>query len=150
VFRFIPLLLVLPVSTLAAPAPDSLPPQRLEFSLDGDMSPEAGASNLLSLYGLFGRLEDHLISPRLPNEQGFLLRSLGVGVRLGKLVFLDPIPSYYADVLQHEVFGHGYRARQFEYEGIRYHFYLPPPFGRGGAYTQWQYPAGVVPTPDQA
>ena len=51
------------------------------------------------------------------------------------VLFWDPV-NYMSAVVQHEVFGHGYRARSIPTAKVdKYTFNVPPPYGRGGAAT---------------
>jgi hypothetical protein len=151
--RPIPLALALLVSASAAaevaPAASAAPAaSSSRLLIDPDLSAETGAEDIITLFDLTCRLEDRVLKPRPFEEQGFVLRTGGIVYRLGKLLFLDGIPSHYADVFQHEYFGHGYRARELGYRDLRYHFELPPPFGDGSAYTSWRYPDTLPPSMD--
>jgi len=62
--------------------------------------------------------------------------------RIGELVlFWDPA-NYAEMVVQHEVFGHGYRVRSLGRSKAHvenYHIGAPPPYGEGGGYTGYEY-----------
>lgn len=52
-------------------------------------------------------------------------------------LFWDPL-CYAETVVQHEVFGHGYRIRSLKDAKVEgYSFSLPPPFGKGGGATSF-------------
>lgn len=88
--------------------------QQYKIILDEDLSPYAGASALGSTYNFYKYLDDRLV-PSSAGKTGF-----GWGVaRIGHLS-VDYVISSYFMVFQHEVFGHGYRAREFDFSHIGY------------------------------
>lgn len=126
-------------------APDSA---GLLLRWDRNLSPAAGADNLLFAYGAFGRLEDRLLPTRLFEEERFAGRALSIAYRLGKVACLDLPAAQSLPLVQHEVFGHGWRAREEGYGHIRYDLSPPPPYGPGEGLTSWTYPDGFAPTDD--
>lgn len=82
--------------------------------VDKHFSPYAGAYLMQDGYTAFKTLDDIYI----PSSEGkrSLLWSLG---RTGKL-YLEMMLSSFMMVAQHEVFGHGYRAREFDFSHIGY------------------------------
>lgn len=121
-------------------------PPRYMFTYDKDISSRAGADNLLGAYNLITGWEDRFLPPRWTEENRFLSKLGGIAYRLGKIALLDTRISMYATLFQHEVFGHGYRAREFGYEDIEYSF--GPPF-KGGGMTRFRYTDARSPTWDQ-
>lgn len=110
-----------------APAPFAL-------HVDQYLSPNVGSPTLLSIHDSVRRGEENLwkTSPEVRSDR--LMRAMQMG-----LVYL-PV-SYFTTVIQHEVFGHGYRIRSFgkdvaHVEG--YQFGTPPPFGDGGGGTGYE------------
>ncbi|MCB1109005.1 MAG: hypothetical protein KDK44_05045, partial [Chlamydiia bacterium] len=99
--------------------------------LDRDLSPHAGSPSLLSIHDGVRRGEERLWKTDFRSDR--LIRALKMGT-----VYL-PV-SYFATVVQHEVFGHGYRIRSFGKDIAhveRYAFGAPPPFGYGGGGTSY-------------
>lgn len=120
---------------------------RLMLTYDTHLSPAAGADNLLTAYYTLAGIEDRFLKPKWTEEDRFFPKCGGIVYRMGKLVFIDyPLLAVYADLFQHEVFGHGYRAREFGYEDIEYQF--GPPF-TGGGQTSYHYPGSTGATWDQ-
>jgi hypothetical protein len=141
-FLFAPLLLAsLPQAQPAATGIDVnqlWQPPRYMLTYDPDLSSRAGADNLLGAYYLITGVEDRFLPPKWNEENRFLTKLGGIGYRLAKLSFVDyPLLSVYPYFFQHEVFGHGYRAREFGYKDIEYSF--SGPFSGGGAQTRFRY-----------
>lgn len=116
--------------------------------IDTDQGPRAGADNMLFLHGAFGRLEDRLLPVRiLVREQG-LARAGNIAWRLGKAVLVDQAAAAWLPVLQHEVYGHGWRAREAGYGDLAYEIDPPQPYGFGEGSTSWSYAPSQAPGPD--
>ncbi len=126
-----------------APAPGGL------LWIERHLGPAAGAENLLFAHGAFSRIENRLLPTRLFEEENLFTRLLSIAYRLGKYTYLDWPAAAYLDVAQHELFGHGYRARAAGYEDIRFEVAMPPPYGRGDGLTVYSYPAGYRPGMDE-
>jgi len=112
-------------------------PATFEICWDIDMSPYAGGEDLLFGTRLIERGEACLISKSpLAYSKSMYARAW----RLSEL-FLTWMPlNYMAMVVQHEVFGHGYRIRDIDggrAEVKGYSFNAPPPYGPGGAATSY-------------
>ncbi len=106
------------------------------LNLIGDLyySPYTGAESLLTLSQGIQYVENWAVKKPNPPHRGWT-PSLE---RLGELLLCWEPYNYMSGVVQHEVFGHGYRARSFRKEGVRvrkYKFGFPPPFGPGGGVT---------------
>ncbi len=102
---------------------------------------QVGAKNLILLNGL----ESELIQILIPDERinsSFSDRSSGIGLRLLKIAIWNSYTTYYSILFQHEIFGHGARARELGYKDVSYRILLPYPFGRGGGYTYFDWGAG--------
>jgi hypothetical protein len=129
--------------------PDTPTPGGLLW-IDKHLSPSAGAANLLFAHGALSRIENRLLPTRLFEEENRFDRLLSFSYRLGKLTFLDLPAAYCLYLLQHEVFGHGWRAREEGYgEHVRYEFQPPPPYGSGGGLTRYSFPEGADPGVDE-
>lgn len=145
---------VLFAASLSLAAPQSRwsepgPPGRQLLWLDPDHSSLSGAENILFLDAALGRLEDRILPVRLFGNETIPLRLVSATYRLAKLAFLDLMPAAYLPLVQHEVFGHGYRAREAGYMDIGYELGAPPPYGLGDGSTSWSYPASFIPSPDE-
>ncbi len=101
--------------------------QNYELIVDQYWSPYSGAALNETAFHLYTYLDD----TELPSSENkiTLLWSLG---RTGKLLF-ESVLSNYLMLVQHEVFGHGYRARSLGISGISYRIdldggatYVPP------------------------
>lgn len=123
---------------------ESSPFDSFQFLCDRHFSPHAGGENLLSLHRGLERLEER--SP-LKDQRGFL-----PGLARASELILGWMPiNYLTMVVQHEVFGHGYRVRDLG-KGVasvsKYSFNVPPPFGPGGAATYFIFK--TMPSPTQS
>lgn len=100
---------------------------------DRYFSPKVGSENLLSIYKGLEAIETAYVKEAIDVSWGArLLRFAEMGL------IWDPLGQLTA-VCQHEIFGHGYRARAME-EGrmkvIKYKIEMPAPYGYGGGMTQ--------------
>jgi hypothetical protein len=110
------------------------------FLLDKSFSSPVGAENLLSLHQLTYTVENNLLKASWWDESSRVGKSLGISYRFGKMVLLDNIIDEFTVLLQHEVYGHGARAREYESNNIKYSLNLYPPYGKGGGSTSFNYP----------
>jgi hypothetical protein len=104
------------------------------FIADPYFSPYAGAEDLIITHKL---IENSYLERLTQTYQTNPARwaQLARGAEL--FFFWDPL-NYFSMVVQHEVFGHGYRVRNLpdpDTNVIKYAFNLPPPYGPGGAAT---------------
>lgn len=107
-----------------------------EASYDINMSPYAGGENLLLATEIVeqGNL---YIGKHLPLDN-----PLGVVWRASELCALYLPLNFFTSVVQHEVFGHGYRIRDINHDLVSvlgYHFSWPPPYGNGSASTSFSF-----------
>lgn len=104
---------------------------------DIHFSPYAGGEDILFAHRTLERAEGYLIG------LGPVYYSTEPSARLWRFseLYMGWLPvNYLATVVQHEIFGHGYRIRDInrgraKVEG--YKFNVPPPFGEGGASTHY-------------
>lgn len=121
-----------------SPAPfEILAPAPYAICYDIDMSPYAGGEDLL-----FGTrlLEKASTSIMKKTPLSYSKAMYSRAWRLNELVFVWLPLNYFAMVVQHEVFGHGYRIRDINHGKVRvlgYHFSSPPPYGSGNASTHF-------------
>jgi hypothetical protein len=109
------------------------------FMVDKGFSSPVGAENLLSVHQLTYTLENGLLKTSWWDETGVVGKSLGISYRLGKTVLVDNIIDEFTVLVQHEVYGHGARAREYELSNIKYSLTPFPPYGRGDGSTAFNY-----------
>lgn len=112
----------------------SAAPPTLNLIVDPYFSPYIGADDLLTLSAGVQYCEDWVIKKPIPPQRGWI-PSL---TRLSELILFWEPYNYASMVVQHEVFGHGYRGRTFHSDGVsvkKYKFGVPPPYGPGGGAT---------------
>ena len=105
------------------------------FVLSPQMQMQVGAVDLTTLHQIVCHYENRLVG-LLPNERKNLAgKLLGVSVRLGKTIYIDlPIARWFT-IVQHEVFGHGARVREFRGEAS---YTLYHPWSRKRAFTSFR------------
>lgn len=112
-----------------------------EICYDLNMSPYAGANNLLfvteiaELYQPFSECTSW--TTRI--------------ARLSELILFYLPVNYFASIVQHEVFGHGYRIRNIHHGIVTvagYNFSFPPPYGPGDASTHFYLDPNKITTTD--
>src|SRR6185369_9103745 len=116
----------------AAPPPTPL-------LVDRWMSPGAGATVTNGVARLVAHGEDQFVPLRLFSDEGKLRRGTNAGYRLLKLALFDDPQENWLRVANHEVFGHGGRLRELFDGDISYDLPLPPPYGRGGGATFFEF-----------
>ncbi len=111
---------------------------------DIDFSPYSGGEDVLFAHRILERTEGYFIgkSPIYYSKQAAARMW-----RLSELVFIWLPINYLATVVQHEVFGHGYRLRDTPRAHVSgYHFGTPPPYGSGGGATSYYYSTNFTTT----
>jgi hypothetical protein len=125
------MLLALPSAASAQPSPPAV------LLIDRDMTPAAGAADVLAVQRLLATFEDSVLPVRL-SESTPSRAALGIAYRVGKWAVLDLPQDSFLMVAAHEVFGHGARLREMDARGIGYEFRAPPPYGSGNAATSFE------------
>src|ERR1043166_397109 len=115
---------------------------------DPDMTAGAGATVTNAVARLVAGAEDRLVPLRLFEERGRLRQSANAAYRFTKLALFDEPQENWFRVANHEVFGHGARLRELFDAHIAYQLPAPPPYGRGGGATFFEF--GDTPTVEQA
>jgi hypothetical protein len=106
---------------------------------DPNMTVGAGATLTVTGGTALARGEDAFVPHRLFSEFGAPRRTANVAFRLLKLSWFDWPQEQLLLVVNHEMFGHGARARE-RFDGpIRYRFNPPSPYGTGGASTSFVF-----------
>lgn len=116
----------------------TMAPVTNQLTYDLNWSPYAGGQDLLFADRVLEKFETYMLSSTcMAYEKTSFARFL----RLSELVAIWLPINYFAMVLQHEVFGHGYRIRDLnEHQLARvsgYEFNGPPPYDWGGAATSY-------------
>jgi hypothetical protein len=137
-----PWLMCLAVSLVYANATSAQPaaPPPTPVLIDGAMSPGAGATVTNALARLLARGEDQFVPLRLFRDDGRLRRGANAAYRFLKLGLFDDPQENWLRVANHEVFGHGGRLRELFDGHISYELPPPPPYGRGGGATFFEFP----------
>lgn len=112
---------------------------------DASGSPYVGAYDLGFLHRGVYKLTDKL----LPDSIGKAKSVSSIGYRVGKLVLLDGPIDDFISLIQHEVFGHGARYREFGSHNNTYELNLSFPYGSGGGSAMSNYAIGERPTSQQ-
>lgn len=130
------------VTPLAGQDPGSL-------VVDRDLSMRMGAEDLLTVQRELARVPDLVLPTKLGDENGFGGKLGGILYRLARFSLVDNLVPVFGRVVQHEVFGHGARAREFDWPAS-YSLELPPPLGDGGGSTTARFPDGFTVTSTEA
>lgn len=85
------------------------------LTFDRHFSPITGADAMLTILRGYQALDDALV-PSSVGDKSFGM----IAGRIGKLLFIEGILTSTQMIAQHEVFGHGYRAREFHVPNLRY------------------------------
>jgi len=77
------------------------------------------------------------LRPSWSDENNFEKKLLGLSYRLSKTILFDDVFDHLAFLIQHEIFGHGARYREFGYTDNSYRLHLIFPYGdsKGWAFT---------------
>ncbi len=106
------------------------------FIVDPYLSPYVGADDLLIAHKLVQYSSIQQLT-NLYQTNPALWAKISRGAEL--VLFWEPV-NYMSTVVQHEVFGHGYRVRSSPYAMVDFYtFNVPPPFGPGGAATGFSF-----------
>jgi hypothetical protein len=146
---WLPPLLAIAVSISATHVAAAQSTSNTTVLFDQDMSPAAGATLTLFVGRALAGAEDRVVPLRLFEEKGKLRRGANATYRLAKLLLFDQPQENWLRVANHELFGHGGRIRELFPGGhISYELPAPPPYGRGGGATSFEYTH--IPTVEEA
>ena len=111
------------------------------FQADPHLSPYTGANNLISIHQLVENATHHNTWDKTTfGHRAARFLELYLGWRPLNVMTM---------VTQHEVFGHGYRIREFDKDVAKIHSYeigLPFPYGLGGGATAYEVGEKMTPT----
>jgi hypothetical protein len=111
-----------------------------KLTYDLNMSPYAGANDLLFATDVVERFQPF-------KGESWKMRA----ARACEMAFFYLPLNYFTSVVQHEVFGHGYRIRDINHGrvwGASYEFTLPPPYGPGNGSTNFYIDSDQITTTD--
>jgi hypothetical protein len=103
-------------STFENTETNALKREPVGLTFDRYFSPTTGADAMISVLRAYQVLDDAVI----PNSAGDQHFGMIMG-RIGKLIFIEGLLTSTQTIAQHEIFGHGYRAREFHVPNLRYH-----------------------------
>ena len=116
---------------------------------DQNQSQQFGSENIITTHNLLYNFSDSLIPHKLWNEDKFGHKVGGVGYRAIKLGLLDFQIDWFLTLIQHEVFGHGSRYREFGYSNISYELNLFYPYGQANGRANFSNPYQYLSTEEQ-
>ncbi len=132
--------------------PETSPPFELlakapyQLCYDIHMSPYAGGEDLLFGTRLIEKVSTSLIKK---TDFAYSKEMFARAWRLNEMTLVWLPLNYFTMVVQHEVFGHGYRIRDIHHgkaEVTGYHFSFPPPYGSGDASTHFLISSSITTT----
>lgn len=107
--------------------------------VDRSLTVGAGASIATVAADAIAGAEELVVPPRLFDERGVTRRTANIAYRVLRYTLFDLPQERWIRVANHEVFGHGGRLRE-RFDGpIRYGVDPPPPYGRGGGVTYFEF-----------
>ncbi|GJM31491.1 MAG: hypothetical protein DHS20C18_04920 [Saprospiraceae bacterium] len=98
---------------------------RYHLLYEQDLGEHFGAENLLAINHAWSKLDERYLPKHLFSEDKEWTNR---AYRFAKLLFIDYPFAFVLPSLQHEYFGHGYRARQYGSQVTELKLTLPPPF----------------------
>jgi hypothetical protein len=117
--------------------------------VDKTFSTFTGAENLLAIDHVAYTFENKLLLSTWFDENNVAGKTMGISYRLGKTMMLDAVFDEYVALLQHEVYGHGARAREYGSSDITYSLNLSYPYGSSIGLTSFDYPSDKPFSSDQ-
>lgn len=105
------------------------------FIIDDNISAIVAARDLTSIHEITTAYEQARLPQRFTDESTYGTKILGRFYRLGKTIFAEDIEDFMLSLVQHEVFGHGARLREFGDEHVTYGLHVFPPYGSGSGVT---------------
>jgi hypothetical protein len=127
------------VAALAGAAVCCAPPvfsaDEYTFLLDRRHSMVIGARNLVTIQRGLSVAEDRWLGTAWFDEAGASRKTAGILGRMAKTVLVDNVVDHMTYLVQHEVFGHGARYREFGFTDNDYNLNPPSPYGNGGGWA---------------
>ena len=140
-FRILKVILIILLCTVQH---FSIETTKYNLILDSKLSPLSGATIIDSSYMISHTLKDRLFNDlnTIPisysswnNLKPYVSNPLASTLyRILGIYFLDLPFSLYLMSINHNVFGHGYRLREFDFSQIHYNIGAPFPYGAGHGY----------------
>lgn len=113
----------------------AFPQAQYYLCFDKTLSEDVGAENIITFHKALYSFENKYLPLKLTEENTALKKLGGISYRLGKS-FISYNLSYLGGLVQHEVFGHGSRYREYGQTESSYHLSLPFPLGKGSGFAQ--------------
>jgi len=112
------------------------------FLFDKNFSCISSSYNIISLHQLLVYQQNKLLKPKLFHEGSLPRKTLGIIYRISKTILIDMLIDEYLMLVQHEVFGHGDKFREFNL--INHTYKMNPfwPYGDGSGWAWADYPNG--------
>jgi hypothetical protein len=101
-----------------------------------NISPYCAAEDLYTLHAALYTFEEDVLAPNKTLDSTESGAAFRLPFRLARFMLLDLPIDYMPMLIQHEVFGHGYRGIEAGYRDASYSLHFPPPFEDGHGYAQ--------------
>ena len=112
------------------------------FLFDKKSSCISSSYNIISVHQLLVYQQNKLLKPKLFHERSFPRKTLGIIYRISKGILIDMLIDEYLMLVQHEVFGHGDKFREFNLINHTYEMNPFWPYGDGSGWASADYPNG--------
>lgn len=116
--------------------PDANAQFRYSLIYDKTGSSIAGAKNLFTLHKAIYSFTDDILPVQLHDENTFIKKIPGIGYRIFKTAIIDFQIDYLTSIIQHQIFGHGAKMREYGLTENLHHVEPFFPFGDGSAYSK--------------
>lgn len=112
------------------------PQSYFSIIFDKNKSEVFGAHNLIVAHHTAYDFTDKILPNNFFEENTFIKKTFGFGYRMTKLFLFEAQQDHIIFLMQHEVFGHGARYREFGHINNSYNLNLYFPFGKGGGFAR--------------
>ena len=112
------------------------------FLFDKNFSCISSSYNIISLHQFLVYQQNKLLKPKLFHERSLPRKTFGILYRISKGILIDMLIDEYLMLVQHEVFGHGDKFREFNLINHTYEMNPFWPYGGGNGWAWADYPKG--------
>ena len=112
------------------------------FLFDKNFSCLSSSYNIISLHQFLVYQQNKLLKPKLFHERSLPRKTFGILYRISKGILIDMLIDEYLMLVQHEVFGHGDKFREFNLINHTYEMNPFWPYGDGSGWASSDYPKG--------
>ena len=112
------------------------------FLFDKNFSCISSSYNIISLHQFLVYQQNKLLKPKLFHERSLPRKTFGILYRISKGILIDMLIDEYLMLVQHEVFGHGDKFREFNLINHTYEMNPFWPYGDGSGWAWADYPKG--------